>query len=86
MKITEGINDQLMCIAAHRYCLGRASYIVGSCLEWLRAHWDQFEPNTQAVILRDTKEALAQNRAGMDIDVRGWQEFVAWAKLKEHER
>ena len=29
----------LMAIAAVRYCLGRMSYIVGDCADWLIAEW-----------------------------------------------
>lgn len=52
--ILSGPNDQLMVMAAHRYCLGRASYIPGACMEWIFATWGQFSPNTQNVMLRDT--------------------------------
>lgn len=83
MQITDSTNDQLMCIAAHRYCLGRASYIVGSCVEWLMAHWGQLTENTRAVIVRDTKEALAAGRAGMDMDVREWGRFLEFAGKQE---
>jgi hypothetical protein len=59
MKLT-GTNDQLMAMAAHRYCIGRSSYIPGSCMEWIRATWAEFEPNTQNVMLRDTVEELVR--------------------------
>jgi hypothetical protein len=76
MTLTHSTNDQLMAIAMHRYCLGRSSYIVGAGIESLDAVWDQLTPETQAVILRDTREALERGEAGMDIDMRGWQAFV----------
>lgn len=76
MIITASINDQLMIIAAHRYCLGRASYIVGACIEFLDAHWSQLTEETQNVILRDTIEAVDKNHAGMDIDRKDWDLFV----------
>lgn len=78
----DGMDGQLMVIAAHRYCLGRCSYIVGSCIDWLKLWWEDFEPGTKAVILRDTKEALENDRAGMECDARGWREFVDWANNK----
>ena len=31
--------DGLMAIAAFRYCLGRQTYIVGDCAEWLCEQW-----------------------------------------------
>lgn len=80
MTITESTDDQLMAMAAFRYCLGRQSYIVGSCLGWLRAHWGQLTPNTRNVILRDTVEALMDGRAGSEaIDAPGWRDFLRWA-------
>lgn len=78
MKL-ENLDDQLMASAAHRYCLGRSSYIVGSCLDWIRATWAQMEPNTQFVMLRDTVEALVDGRAGSDlIDAPGWTAVALW--------
>lgn len=76
MVVTLALNDQLMVMAAHRYCLGRRSYIVSSCLEFLDQVWEQLSLNTQIVILRDTKEALERGTAGDDMDIRGWQAFV----------
>lgn len=85
MKL-ETDNDQLMVTAAHRYCLGRASYIVSSCIEWLNAHWDQLTPKTKFVILRDTIQAIATNRAGQEIDERDWRRFVISRDITESER
>jgi hypothetical protein len=41
-----------------RYCLGRKTYAVSECCDWLRANWANIHPNTQAVILRDIKEEI----------------------------
>ena len=61
------------------YCLGRQSYIVGACLEWLRMTWPQFTTNTRHVITRDIVEALADGRAGSEaIDVPGWRDALVW--------
>lgn len=79
MKITDSVNDQLMVTAAHRYCLGRRTYIVSACLEWLYATWDQFTSPTKVVMLRDTAEALMEGHAGSEtIDAPGWEAFLAW--------
>jgi len=75
----QGTNGQLMAMAAHRYCLGRQSYIVGSCIEWLRCWWPQLEIKTRNVIVRDTLEALQDHHAGGDCDERGWRQFFFWA-------
>lgn len=79
MKL-QSTDDQLMVMAAHRYCLGRQSYIVSSCIAWLRAHWGQLDLETRNVILRDTIEALIEERAGdKSIDAPEWLSFAQWA-------
>jgi hypothetical protein len=82
LKVTESTDDQLMCLAAHRYCLGRSSYIVSSCLAWLVATWGDFTANTRNVIVRDTIESLMDGNAGMTMDVEGWLSFAEWAWLR----
>lgn len=77
MKL-ENQNDQLMVMAAHRYCLGRQSYIVSDCIEWLHVTWWQIESSGQDVILRDTAAALMDNEAGSSYDAIGWKDFLAW--------
>ncbi len=81
MKISPfwGTNGQLMVMAAHRYCLGRQSYIVGACIEWLKSWWNQFEINTKRVIIRDTVEALQDDFAGSKYDKEEWTNFAEWA-------
>lgn len=83
-----GTNTQLMVMAAHRYCLGRMTYIVGSCVEWMLANRARFEANTLRVMLRDTIEALTDRRAGMDCDVREWEWFagVLWSEMDTTDR
>lgn len=78
MKLNNNLNDQLMASAAHRYCLGRRSYIVGACLEWLRDTWEQFDRNTRRVMIRDTIEALMDDLAGGVTDVAGWRGFATF--------
>ena len=76
MIITASTNDQLMVMAAHRYCLGRSSYIVGACIDWLTDHWKQISISTQNIIFRDTIQAILNNHAGMDLDKRCWLSFI----------
>lgn len=73
----KSLNTQLMVTAAHRYCLGRQSYIVGAAIDWLCKHREHFERNTIRVIVRDTVEALQDNQAGSEyIDVPGWKKLA----------
>lgn len=75
--------DDLMALAAVRYCLGRMSYIVGDCTDWLPQAWPNLKPNTKTVIARDIDEAIRRDteaRArgdehlplGMDYDRAAW--------------
>jgi hypothetical protein len=80
MKLNEGLNDQLMAMASYRYCIGRQSYIVGACCEWIHATWDQFTTNTKLVMVRDIIEALQDERAGSPtVDAPRWREVCEWA-------
>ena len=76
--------DDLMVLAAFRYCLGRQSYIVGDCTEWLAAHWDEFLPAIKRCIQREIEEAFARDnedreenrghkRLGADCDRKNWE-------------
>lgn len=84
----DSLNGQLMVMAAHRYSLGRRSYIVGSCIEWLKEWWPNFESNTRKIIFRDTIEALQDNLAGEAMDKENWKSFAEWTweKLDAKER
>lgn len=75
---------QLMAIAAVRFCLGRQSYIVCDCGDWLEQVWATLTPETRAIIKRDIEEAFAlDERAraegagyrplGMDCDRQQWE-------------
>ena len=81
-----GLNGQLMITAAHRYCLGRQSYIVSSCIEWMKQWWPAFDRNTKNCMVRDTVVALMNNEAGSKYDWVGWKTFGDWAWEKlDHE-
>ena len=45
--------QQMMVVAAFRYCCGRRTYIVQECADWLIANWSDFSDNTKAAIKRD---------------------------------
>lgn len=83
------LNNMLMVTAAHRYCLGRESYIVSACIEWLTAVWPVLEANTQSVILRDTIGAIMDGEAGSKvIDEPAWVRFCeqAWTRISADQR
>ena len=72
MKLTNSLMDQMMALAAFRYCLGRRSYIVGICVDWIRLMWSSFSKDTQFIILRDIIEAYLDGCTGMDMDTIDW--------------
>lgn len=70
-------DDDSILICAVRYCIGRQSYIVGSCDRWLRDRWSDLSAGTRDVILRDIQRALEHERLGhrnlgMKIDRDTW--------------
>lgn len=78
MQVNEwGLNGQLMATAAMRYCLGRRSYIVGACLEWVEANRHRMDRTTKRVAVRDICEALQDGSSGCDtIDAPGWRKLA----------
>lgn len=76
-RFWDSMDTQLMVMAAHRYCLGRQSYIVGACIDWILRHRSRLERNTLRIIVRDTVEALVSGRAGSElIDAPGWKRLA----------
>lgn len=62
--------SDLMAIAAFRYCLGRMSYIVGDCADWLIEQWANIGKNAQNVIRRDLEEAFEKDGQNVGSDYR----------------
>lgn len=80
--------DDLMAIAAVRYCLGRMTYITSDCSEWLVAQWPNIKPNARAVIQRDIDEAFARDdearESGDSYKPLGWDcDRAVWQKVRE---
>jgi hypothetical protein len=74
----------LMVISAVRYCIGRRSYIVGDCVDWILANWSDWPANVKTIIQRDLEqefEKAAQNPdwkpLGYDLDKREWEKVRA---------
>jgi uncharacterized protein YijF (DUF1287 family) len=76
--------DGLMITAAIRYCIGRRTYIVGVCTDWIIANWDDWPENVKTIIQRDLDqefERAAQKSdwkpLGDDCDKRDWEKVRA---------
>ena len=72
--------SQLIVTAAHRYCLGRRTYFVGVCIEWLITYWQHFEIQTQRLVLKETERALREEEAGGASEVEEWERFLRTVK------
>ena len=82
--------DCLMPVAAVRYCLGRQTYIVSDCADWIIGCWHKIPKRMQLVIQRDIEEAFEHDdridsgyRAlGANCDRQQWERVRAlWASL-----
>lgn len=51
----------LMVVAAFRYCLGRMTYIVSDCTEWLIEIWPILPDNVKTLIERELEEAFVRD-------------------------
>ena len=72
----DNLTNDLMIMAAFRYCLGRQTYIVSTCISWLRDIWEDLQEGCQNTILRDIAQALMEDSAGSRMDWEAWQEFM----------
>ena len=62
-----------------RYCLGRMSYAVSECTDWLIANWQEIPENTRAIIKQDVEAQFEMEQRGYeyyalgdDMDRRQW--------------
>jgi len=51
----------IMVTCAVNYCIGRRTYIVAECADWLIAIWGQLPASAQAIIKRDVERAFAKD-------------------------
>ncbi len=78
----EGWKNYLMTLAAFRYCLGRRSYIVTECVQWLYEYWDDLPPVAQKTIKDEIQIALDEDMAGDLCDISCWNALLEYAKEK----
>ena len=65
-----------MLLCSFRYSLGRMTYIVGECVEWLTLYWHIMPENWRAQIHNDIRKAIEQNAAGMACDIEQWKRVL----------
>ncbi|WP_273384489.1 preprotein translocase subunit SecG [Actinobacillus porcinus] len=80
---------QTLAIQSLRYCMGRMTYAVSDCADFIRQHWQDFSQNTKNVIIRDLDIELESHeddvrngkefcRLGHDCDYRTWKSLREW--------
>ena len=78
-----------MVTAAFRYCMGRSTYIVSDCVDWLMDVWPHLNQSTKALIKRELVEGFraddeARSRGatffplGHDCDRDQWRKLKAF--------
>ena len=80
-------HDHLMVISATRYCLGRMTYIVSDCVEWLVKTWPLLSESTRNIIKRDIEEAFTRDdedrEAGREYKALGHDcDRAEWEKVR----
>lgn len=74
--------EETIAFYAFRYALGRRTYAVYDVYSFLKEHWNEFTRKTRKKIKLEIMEAIELDRAGMEMDVRLWQEIL---NLEDHE-
>ena len=80
--------EELMVVAAFRYCLGRRTYMPDVCAEWIVKMWPEFAEKNRKLIQRDLEESFRdddRHRAegdtfkplGDDCDRAAWEKVRA---------
>jgi hypothetical protein len=81
--------DDLMVLAAFRYCLGRQTYIVSDCVNWLLEILPRLTPPTLGILRRDLEEAYKraddgdQYALGSQLDRSTWDRLRAALHMSE---
>lgn len=58
--------SDLMAVCAVDYCLGRQTYIVGMCADWLNQYWGNFSQGARDLIQRDVEEAFKKDDEALE--------------------
>lgn len=69
-------HHNLMVLAAFRYCLGRRTYMVSWCVEWLIMYWKEIDSHTKKMVVEEIKEAIEKHWAGDECDVDEWRKIL----------
>jgi hypothetical protein len=73
-------SNQFLIWTSFRYCLGRMSTIVSTCVDFLKANWKDIDKVHRDRIIEEIKEAIERGRAGMDCDVDLWKSLIEFSE------
>lgn len=68
-------NDALV-LANVRYAVGRTTHVVKTVVDLTIARWDTLADVTKETILDEVAYALAEGKAGMEMDERDWRRLL----------
>jgi hypothetical protein len=74
-------NDALV-LANVRYALGRSTHVVQTTVDLAIGRWDALSDATRTTIIDEVADALANGKAGMEMDERDWVRLVDHAAPK----
>lgn len=66
------LDENIVLMCAMRYALGRRTYVVICVTDELIKNWHHFKKGNQVGMLKEIREAIEKNEAGMDMDVKRW--------------
>ena len=66
-------------LANVRYAVGRSTHVVGTIVDLAIARWNSLSDRTRETILDEVAYALANGKAGMEMDERDWRRLVEHA-------
>ena len=77
---------QFAVVATFRYCLGRQTYIVQECADWLLMHWPGIEQPVRDLIRRELDRAFQKDDEARRQDSNGYKPLGADCDRREWER
>lgn len=70
------LDERIALVCAFRYALGRRTYVTDSVANVIIKVWDELPRETQLLIRKEIINAINNNDAGMDIDVKCWEKIL----------
>lgn len=78
------LDDQIILFCAFRYALGRRTYVSGVVSDRLISLNESLSQNEKDKYIREIKEAIDENSAGDDCDIKQWKKVMSLFNPKNH--